>query len=145
VFSVDFLCRVAERDMPLHLAHKKIPICNDSGEIVKPDTPNGYKFEKFIFDVLPMAEKSVNVTFLREDEFSPVKNATGADSPDSTKRDMMLKWARWLERAGVTVPRDTEGQPSVRIEIDPCYAMSADDLKQKLPEDFLINEDLLLE
>ena len=41
--------------LPLHIAHKKVPHCDDSGNTVTPATPNAFKFEKFIFDVLPDA------------------------------------------------------------------------------------------
>ncbi len=145
IFTLGFLKREADQALPLHVAHKKVPYCDESGSLVKPDSPNAYKFEKFIFDVLPDAERALNVEFAREDEFSPVKNAEGNDSPATTKRDMIAKWARWLDACGVSVPRDTDGNPTVLIEIDPCYALTAEDLKTKLPADFKIEGDLLLQ
>ncbi len=75
VFDLEFLLKEAEAGLPIHLAHKKVPYCDDAGNTVKPTEPNAYKFEKFIFDVIPDAERAVNVVFAREDEFSPVKNA----------------------------------------------------------------------
>ena len=144
VFSMDFLKKEASTHLPLHVAHKKVSYCDDSGSMVKPDKPNAYKFEKFIFDALPDAEKVLNYEFAREEEFSPVKNATGADSPDTARRDMMRKWARWLEVCGVPVSRNGAGDPLYRIEIDPCFAMGPDDLKRKLGRDFRMSGDLLL-
>jgi UDP-N-acetylglucosamine/UDP-N-acetylgalactosamine diphosphorylase len=144
VFSRDFLAKAAQMSLPLHPARKKIPYCDQDGNSIKPDTPNGYKFEKFIFDVLPYAEKSVNVEFAREDEFSPVKNASGPDSPATAQRDMILKAARWLDSCGVEVPKDKSGQPSYKIEIDPCFAPAPDDLCDKLESGFRIAGDLLL-
>ena len=94
--------------------------------------------------VLPDAERSLNVEFAREEEFSPVKNAEGNDSPATTRRDMVAKFARWFDACGVAVPRDADGAPMVQIEIDPCYALNADDLKAKLPPDFKIEGDVLL-
>ncbi|MBR3086351.1 MAG: UDPGP type 1 family protein, partial [Kiritimatiellae bacterium] len=56
VFDFAFLKRETSAELPLHIAHKKIAFCADDGSVVKPDKPNGYKFEKFIFDVLPDAK-----------------------------------------------------------------------------------------
>ena len=145
IFTFGFLKREADQSLPLHVAHKQVPYCDATGTIVKPDTPNAYKFEKFIFDVLPDAERLLNVEFAREEEFSPVKNAEGNDSPATTRRDMVAKFARWFDACGVRVPRDADGAPTVQIEIDPCYALNADDLKAKLPADFTIEGDVLLQ
>ena len=114
IFSLDFLKTEASRDMPLHIASKKIPMCDETGKIV---ASPGKKFEKFIFDVLPNAVKVVNVAFNREDEFSPVKNADGDDSPETCKRDMQAKWRRQLEKAGQRTP----------LELDPAYALRLQD------------------
>lgn len=133
VFSVDFLKAQARADLPLHLAHKKVPCCDENGNPVKPDKPNAFKFEKFIFDVLLSADRVVNLAFQREEEFSPVKNATGADSPETSRCDQSAKFARWLAAAGVHVPLSSEGLPVHRIEIDPCFALDARTLKARLP------------
>ena len=122
VFDRAFLEREASKPMPLHLAFKKIPSVVD-GKTVKPSEPNGYKFEKFIFDILPNARKAAFLSFETKDEFSPVKNAEGDDSPASCKRDMQAKWAKWLESAGVKV------DSSLPLEIDPVYALDAGDVK----------------
>lgn len=144
VFSVDFLKQESVATLPLHVAHKKVPYSNDAGDIIKPVEPNAYKFEKFIFDVLPHAERSLNVVFAREDEFSPVKNAEGDDSPATAQRDIMLKFARWMEACGVAVPRDADGNLLYKLEIAPEYALGVDDLNEKLPPDFSIDADLFL-
>lgn len=124
VFDRAFLEREAARPMPLHLAFKKIPYVDEKGAIVKPSEPNGYKFEKFIFDILPNAKTATFLAFDQKDEFSPVKNAEGADSPASCKADMQAKWRSWLKECGVTVDE------SVPVEIDPVYALDAEDLKE---------------
>lgn len=145
VFSRAFLEQEANGRMPVHLAHKKVAFCDTNGNLVKPDKPNAFKFEKFIFDVLPDARRSVNLVFLREEEFSPVKNASGADSPETTRRDMMLKWARWFDACGIKVQRKPNGTPAHKIEIDPCYALDADDLKRRLPKGFTVTGDVNLQ
>ena len=144
LFSLGFLIQEADSSLPLHIAHKKVPYCSENGETITPNEPNAFKFEKFIFDVLPDAERSLNVEFVREDEFSPVKNASGSDSPDTAKSDMIMKFSRWLTQCGIDVPVDEQGEPLYKIEIDPCYALGIDDLRHKLPDDFKITGDLLL-
>ena len=124
VFDRGFLAREASKAMPLHLAFKKIPLF-DGKKVVKPTEPNGYKFEKFIFDVLPNAKRAAFLAFDQKDEFSPVKNAEGSDSPDTCKADMQAKWARWFATVDVVVP------PGIPLEIDPAYAVDAGELAAK--------------
>ena len=131
VFSFAFMKAEAHKAMPLHIAHKKIPVCADDGTPVKPEKNNGYKFEKFIFDVLPDAETVVNLAFDREEEFSPVKNASGNDSPATCKHDMQAKWLRWFKRAGIEMPVNASGASALPLEIDPVYALDVVDLKKK--------------
>ena len=144
MIAFDFLKREAAAQLPLHVAHKKVPYLNDAGELIKPESPNAYKFEKFIFDIIPDAEKAINVEFARENEFSPVKNAEGSDSPATSRRDMMLKFASWLEGCGVEVERDADGIPVRKIEIDPCFALGTDDLKNRLDSGFVLDADTYL-
>lgn len=132
VFSVDFLRREADAGLPLHLAHKKVPVCDAEGRTVPPGTPNVFKFEKFIFDALADARHSCCLAFDRTEEFSPLKNAEGGDSPATCRRDLSTKWARWLLEAGVPVELDAEGCARHRIEIDPCYALDAAALAERL-------------
>ena len=124
VFDRAFLEREATKPMPLHLAHKKIAQVDGNGRAVKPAEPNGYKFEKFIFDILPNAKTAAFLAFDQKDEFSPVKNAEGGDSPATCKADMQEKWAKALAEAGVLVRKD------VAIEIDPAYALDAAGIKE---------------
>lgn len=131
VFSYDFLKAEALRDMPLHIANKKVPYCDTDGNVVKPEEPNGCKFEKFIFDVLPDAKKIVNMAFDRAEEFSPVKNAEGKDSPATCRHDLQLKWLRWFKEIGVEIPVDETGAPLLPLEVDPAYALNAGDLKER--------------
>ena len=144
IFSRTFLEREAAAGLPLHQAHKKVPFCDETGTTRKPAAANAFKFEKFIFDALPDATRPLILEFAREDEFSPVKNAEGNDSPATARLAMIEKAARWLAACGVKMPRDAGGQPVYRLEIDPVYANSADELKQRLPPGFEIGGDALL-
>ena len=114
VFDRAFLEREAMKPMPLHLAHKKIAVVDAKGAVQKPSEPNGYKFEKFIFDILPDAKRAAFLAFDQKDEFSPVKNADGADSPATCKADMQAKWRRQLAECGVLV------EENAMLEVDPC-------------------------
>ena len=122
VFDRAFLERLANKAMPLHLAHKKIATVDDKGKVVKPTAPNGYKFEKFIFDALPEAKGVTCFAFDRAEEFSPVKNAEGKDSPATCKADLQAKRRRQLAQAGVVVPE------TMPLELDPVYALDAADV-----------------
>ncbi|MEI8138913.1 MAG: UDPGP type 1 family protein [bacterium] len=144
IFSLDFLVRETSAGLPLHQAHKKVAFCDEAGSTVKPEKPNAYKFEKFIFDALPDAKESLILEFLRQDEFAPVKNAEGNDSPESSRAAMIEKFAGWLTRCGVKVPRDAAGRVTVKIEIDPVYAYNAETLAARLPKGFDIKGDVLL-
>lgn len=124
--------------LPYHRAVKRVPHVTPDGGAVEPDAPNAVKFETFIFDALPFAGASVTVEARREEQFSPIKNATGNDSPDTCRRDCNRLWAGWLEAAGVTVPRDAAGEP-VDLEIDPRLALDAEELAARIPADLVVD------
>jgi UDP-N-acetylglucosamine/UDP-N-acetylgalactosamine diphosphorylase len=124
--------------LPFHRAVKRVPYLDAGGQPVNPAEPNAIKFETFLFDALPAASRTITVEAAREDEFSPIKNADGADSPETARRDLNELYARWLEAAGVDVPRDAEGRP-VDLEVDPRRALDADELAASLPPGFTID------
>jgi UDP-N-acetylglucosamine/UDP-N-acetylgalactosamine diphosphorylase len=113
---------------------KKIPHIDPQGKLVKPDEPNGVKLETFIFDAIPLAERSIVLQTLRSEEFAPVKNATGTDSAEVTRTMMIERAAKWLESAGIEIPRTADGQPDCTIEISPSFAMCAEDITAKLDQ-----------
>ena len=117
--------------LPIHRAFKKIPYIDAQGNPVVPTEPNGVKLETFIFDGLPLAEKSVILQTIRSEEFAPVKNATGDDSPEVTRRMMIARAADWLEAAGVKVPRKPDGTPDCTLEIAPSFALHKQDVAEK--------------
>ncbi len=108
----------AER-LPFHVAHKKIDCVDEAGRPVKPAKPNSYKFEMFVFDALPAAKNPVIVEGRREDEFSPIKNAEGVDSPATCAKDQLLAWERWAKAAGVPLPA---AQKPPFWEVSPLFA-----------------------
>ena len=119
--------------LPHHRADKRVAHLDAAGALVEPEAPNAVKFETFLFDALPLAERTVTVEAAREDEFSPIKNARGDDSPATARRDLNRLYARWLEAAGVAVPRDAAGEPRYDLEVDPRLALDADELRARLP------------
>jgi len=117
--------------LPFHRAVKKIPCIDAKGNPVNPDKPNGVKLETFVFDALPMARKSVVLQTVRSEEFAPVKNATGVDSAEVTRRMIIDRAAAWLESAGVKVPRKADGRTDCILEIAPTFALFKEDIKDK--------------
>jgi UDP-N-acetylglucosamine/UDP-N-acetylgalactosamine diphosphorylase len=107
VFDTAFIRRVAseaERWLPFHASEKQIPCLDDAGEPFAPTAPNGRKLERFVFDALPAARGVCLVETSRAEEFSPVKNASGSDSPETARRDLVAQVARWLRAAGIEPP-----------------------------------------
>ena len=99
-FDVDFLARVTAGagQIPFHVARKKAPYLDDAGKQAQPEKENALKFERFIFDVLPLADRWAVVETSRQEEFAPLKNATGADSPEAVKQAISDLAADWLAR-----------------------------------------------
>jgi UDP-N-acetylglucosamine/UDP-N-acetylgalactosamine diphosphorylase len=139
LFSVEFLQRVAG-DLPWHMAHKSVP-CIDlkSGNCDEVDAPNAFKFEKFVFDVLPLAKKSIVVETKREEEFAPIKNASGEDSPSTSHAMQQERSRRWLMISGISVSKQAV------VELSPLTASCPEDLDiSTLPESIESDETLAL-
>jgi UDP-N-acetylglucosamine/UDP-N-acetylgalactosamine diphosphorylase len=117
--------------LPWHRAVKSVGCINEQGEAVEPGEPNAVKLETFVFDALQLAEASVILTTSREEEFAPIKNASGVDSLPSSQLMQIERAARWMELAGVQVPRHEDGRADVLIEISPLFAPDAETLIQK--------------
>jgi UDP-N-acetylglucosamine/UDP-N-acetylgalactosamine diphosphorylase len=141
LFDRAFLERLASGGgkLPFHRAIKKVPYVNADGDIVAPAAPNGVKFETFIFDALPLAERYCLIEADRALEFEPLKNATGTDSPATVRQRMSDLFAGWLEYAGVKVPRRPDGSVPFAIEISPLFALDAAELKAKLPKGLVVD------
>ena len=147
--SVRFLQQLnqgGELSLPLHRAEKKVPYIDlETGKHVQPAAPNAVKLEAFVFDALPLCTSSIVVEADRIDEFAPIKNADGNDSPLTCRQIQTERAARWLERAGVKVPRDDQGKALCSIEISPLAAMEPEDLQgQQLPKALQAGEEFVL-
>jgi UDP-N-acetylglucosamine/UDP-N-acetylgalactosamine diphosphorylase len=123
LFRRDFIEQHAKSGVPYHTAHKKIKHINAEGEMVVPEFPNGYKFERFIFDFFPLSEGITVLKTKRESEFAPIKNKEGADSPQ-TARELLFNLHRsWLLQAGVPATSSEEA-----VEISPLVSYSGEGL-----------------
>lgn len=85
LFRVDQLESIMERHLPVHVVEKKIPYLSEDGVLVKPEEPNGYKFETLVVDMIRMMEDNLPYEVVREKEFAPIKNLHGVDSLDSAR------------------------------------------------------------
>ena len=119
--------------LPWHRAEKKVPHVDEAGNAVKPEKPNAVKLEQFVFDAIPLAKNAIVCETDRAEEFSPVKNAEGVDSPATCRRDQIRRAARWLREAGIAVPSMADGEPDATVEISPLFAISAAQLKERKP------------
>lgn len=145
LFSVPFLERATAGSTRLafHIAKKKVACLGDDGQPFTPTAENALKFELFVFDALPLADRWLAMAVRREDEFAPLKNATGADSPETVRKLMIDRAARMLEAAGATVPREN-GESKFPLEISPLFALDETELLGKLSDSIAISGPTIL-
>ena len=89
LFNVPALEKLAD-GLPLHIVEKKIPYIDKDGNLVKPEKPNGYKFENLVLDMIHKMDSCLPFEVVREKEFAPIKNPTGVDSVESA-RELLKK------------------------------------------------------
>lgn len=139
VIDVAFLHRVAKSTsaLPFHRASKKVPHIDTSGQSVEPTDPNAVKFERFIFDLLPLAANAFVVEGLPSHVFAPVKNAEGAatDTASLAKKAISDLHQSWLETVGATV------SPGASVEINARFALDSSELSGKVAPNLSIQSD----
>ena len=86
LFNVSAIERMGSEPLPYHSAFKKATYIDKDGNVVKPDGPNAYKFEAFLFDAFGEVDDMAIFRVKREEEFAPVKNAEGVDSPETARK-----------------------------------------------------------
>ena len=137
VFDVAFLEEAVSGriEMPFHPACKKLPCISQLGQRVDPTEPNAVKFERFIFDLLPAADRASVVEVDRKETFAPVKNPPEAehDTPETAQAQMGRIYRSWLQKAGIKVEG---GAP---VEISPLFAWDVQELRDKLSGKTTIN------
>jgi len=94
LFNVSVLDKIEHEKLPYHIAFKKAQYLNENGEMIKPEEPNAYKFESFIFDAFEDLDNMIIVRGRRAEEFAPVKNKEGVDSPETAKKLYEDYWGK---------------------------------------------------
>jgi UDP-N-acetylglucosamine/UDP-N-acetylgalactosamine diphosphorylase len=136
VFRREFLERITSQKvgLPYHFARKKVPFIAPTGERAEPSEPNAIKFETFVFDCLPLAERVAVIETSRVDEYEPVKNADGDHSPAVVREAISRRAGRWLTEAGIPFPADSRGQPTVELEISPLAGLTPDEFRRRIED-----------
>jgi UDP-N-acetylglucosamine/UDP-N-acetylgalactosamine diphosphorylase len=127
LFERGFLERLTrEGGLPLHTAVKRVPHLGPDGEWVRPETDNALKFERFIFDVLPAAQRTLVMECRREHEFAPLKNREGLYSPEYVRSAMCREFTRWLRASGLTLADE------LPVEIGPLIALDEHEFAERM-------------
>ena len=85
MFNEKALYEIAQKELPLHVVEKKIPYIDENANLIKPESPNGCKFEQLVLDMIHMLDTCLPYEVVREHEFAPIKNKTGVDSVESAR------------------------------------------------------------
>jgi UDP-N-acetylglucosamine/UDP-N-acetylgalactosamine diphosphorylase len=113
--------------LPYHVAVKDVEcLVAEDGRLI-PDTRKGLKFEMFVFDALGFTTRSVTMQVQREEEFSPVKNFDGADSPQTAQQAMVNLFARWVKQSK-KIPHFPE---DLIVEVSPLFALDETEFAKK--------------
>jgi len=125
LFSIDFIKRINDHGyaVPYHCARKQVEIKDKNNRLRQVDV---WKFETFVFDTIPLAERTCCMEVAREEEFAPIKNKDGVDSPDTARIAMCNLHKSWLKNIGVDLP------PGILVEISPLFALNKEDFKKKI-------------
>ncbi len=124
-FSMDFIKKVSNVEMPLHLAHKAVRMLNEEGNTIQPEEPNAWKFEKFIFDVLPHALNATALLYPREECFAPLKNFAGDASIEEVQKALLNHDRSILQKLTEKIP------PDFPIELAQDFYYPSEDLLKK--------------
>ena len=138
VFSTSLLRRAVSDAalLPYHAARKSVSCLDPDGRRVTPETSNAFKFERFIFDLVPVAKNPVLVEVDRREAFAPVKNASPVetDTPETAQQIMSDLYRGWLTASGIRVAAD------IALEINPRWALDQQEAADKLTKQTRIDE-----
>ncbi len=109
--------------LPYHRAVKDVEVLGPDG---KGEKMPAWKLETFVFDAIPLARKTCCLEVIREEEFAPVKNQRGSDSPETVRAAMNHLHRGWLKEAGAEVASEAQ------VEISPLFALDQEELVEKL-------------
>jgi UDP-N-acetylglucosamine/UDP-N-acetylgalactosamine diphosphorylase len=122
-FRLDFLRRVLATKLPLHAARKEIPCVDAQGQATR---VQGTKYERFLFDIFPHARDVTVVEARRDEEYAPVKNANGDESPETSRQALDALYRGWYRVAGREPPEGV-------LELSPLVAIGPEDLRAGKP------------
>ena len=94
LYTIDAIEKISKETLMYHSAFKKNSYIDETGKEIIPEEPNSYKFESFIFDAFEFFDEMALLRVKREDEFAPVKNREGSDSPKTAKELYEKYWNR---------------------------------------------------
>lgn len=141
-FAKSFLDRAASRrdSLPLHLAHKVVPFIDAQGTRVTPQAPNAIKFERFIFDLMPLATNVCVIEIDPAEGFAPLKNPPGAaaDAPEHVRAALLAHARRLLERCGVRVA------DGIDVELDAAAILDETDVANAISPGTLIERPMVV-
>lgn len=125
IINLSFVKAINEHGfaLPFHCANKSVELIDSNGITKKIDA---WKFETFVFDAIPLAARTCCMEIDRSEEFSPVKNKSGSDSPLTAQKSMVALHKSWLRDAGIVSPLETV------IEISPLFALDKEEVIRKL-------------
>ncbi len=98
LYTLDAIEKISKENLEYHIAKKKNAYRDENGSLIKPEEENSYKFESFIFDAFEFFDDIALLRGTREDDFAPVKNAEGVDSPKTAKELYEKYWERQIEK-----------------------------------------------
>ncbi len=120
-WSIDFFNREKSNKLTVHKSKK--PLKTKNGEV------QGYKYERFIFDLLPLAKVSLGLEIDRNSEFAPLKNKEGSDSIETVHEISSSLYRSWLKECNIELALEK------KIEISPLLALNEPELKLALDID----------
>lgn len=139
VFKRRFLESVQQSvsGLPFHRAKKSVSTIDGQGNPIQPSSPNAIKFERFVFDLLPLADVALVVEGDADRVFAPVKNAEGAatETPSATRRAISNLHRQMLEEGGGIIA------PGVTVEVHPNWALDATDVREKVQGELKVDSD----
>ena len=86
LFNIRAIEKISEESLPYHTQYKKCNYIDRNGNTIIADKPNAYKFESFLFDMFEKLDDMIILRVKREEEFAPIKNAEGVDSPETARK-----------------------------------------------------------
>lgn len=146
IYSIDFLRQLKAQgvSLPYHAVPQISSYVNKRGRLVRPTEPNSIRFETYMFDALRDARRAPIVSVEREEEFSPIRNTGGKNSPQTAQRDLSHLYALWLKGACPETSPQNGKDIGRAVEISPLYAMDAAELKEKIEAPVDLTSDVLL-